>query len=200
LTQLYPRSVTKSYSYAGQLEVFLDVHVPPPELAIFGAGHDAIPMANFAHGLGYNVTLIDARHAFVNKERFPTAKTLIRSHPSGFAEKVRLGPRSYALIMNHHLERDKDCLAFALQSAAPYIGVLGPRSRYKQILENLEQEGLRYSPEELARVRNPIGVDVGADTPEEIAISVLAELLAVRGGYQAGFLNEHEGKIHALRD
>ena len=198
MTELYPRSVTKTYEISGAtVDVFLDLTIPAPELLIFGAGHDAIPMAEFGHKLGFNVTVIDARHAFVTRERFPYAKQLIRTHPSGFAEKLILGPRSYAIIMNHHLERDKESLKFLLNTPAPYIGVLGPRKRYNDMLSAFKDEDFEPDPSDLKRVRNPIGVDVGADTPEEIAISVMSELLAVRGGYNAGFLNERSGRIHA---
>ena len=199
MAELYPRSVTKTYQLEGaSVDVFLDVTIPSPELVIFGAGHDAIPMAEFAYKLGFDITVIDARHAFVTEERFPQAKQLIRTHPNGFENKVILGPRSYAIIMNHHLERDKESLKFLLNTPAPYIGVLGPRKRYNDMLDAMKEEGFEPSEKELERVRNPIGVDVGADTPEEIAVSVMSELLAVRGGYQAGFLHNRSGRIHVM--
>ena len=199
MSQLYPRSETKIFSSpAGSAEVFLDVNVPPPELVIFGAGHDAIPLVNYAHDLGFQTTVVDARHAFVTEERFPHTK-LIRTHPSGFADKVEIGPRSYIVVMNHHLERDKESLAFALETPAPYIGALGPSSRFEDMVAMLKDEGRPLSSEVLARVRNPIGLDVGADTPEEIAVSIMAELIAVRGGYKGGFLNDRSGPIHTDR-
>ena len=198
MQQLYPRAKTVRIN-AHNIDVFLDVTMPAPELSIFGAGHDAIPLANYAHTLGFNTTIIDARHAFVTPGRFPHAKQLIRTHPSGFANTVTLSARSYVIIMNHHLERDKDSLAFALNSQAPYIGVLGPRSRYEQILDMLKDDGHTVHPDALKRVRNPIGVDIGADTPEEIAMSILSELIALRGNYPAGFLSARTGPIHTDR-
>ena len=104
MRQLYPRSETRNYTLAdgGTADIFLDVNVPPPKLVIFGAGHDAIPLARYAHDLGFKLSVVDARHAFVTEERFPHA-TLVRTHPSGFAEKVEVGERSYVVIMNHHL-------------------------------------------------------------------------------------------------
>jgi xanthine dehydrogenase accessory factor len=197
MSQLYPRSETRTYKANDEaIEVFLDVTVPPPELAIFGAGHDAVPLASYAHKLGFRVTVIDARHAFVTPERFPNAN-LIRTHPSGFREKVTLTPRTYVVLMNHHLERDKESLAFALSANVPYIGVLGPRSRFERMLSALKDETRMPSARELANVRNPIGVDIGADTPDEIAVSVMSELIAIRSDYKAGFLNERAGRIHA---
>jgi xanthine dehydrogenase accessory factor len=197
MSQLYPRSETKTFKANDEaIEVFIDVNVPPPELAIFGAGHDAMPLASYATKLGFRVSVIDARHAFVTPERFPNA-TLVRTHPSGFVEKVTLTPRTYVVLMNHHLERDKDSLAFALTKNVPYIGVLGPRVRFERMLNTLKEENRMPTTKELAVVRNPIGVDIGADTPDEIAVSVMSELIALRGNYKAGFLNERGGRIHA---
>ncbi len=199
MQHLYPRSETKLFKANDEaIEVFLDVTVPPPKLAIFGAGHDAIPLVSYATKLGYQVTVIDARHAFVTSERFPSAN-LIRTHPSGFAEKVLLSPRTYVVLMNHHLERDKESLAFALAKNVAYIGVLGPRSRYERMLGALKKENRMSSVENLAIVRNPIGVDIGADTPDEIAMSVMSELIAIRGNYKAGFLNDRIGELTAGR-
>ncbi|MGL4611256.1 MAG: XdhC family protein [Trueperaceae bacterium] len=197
MSQLYPRSETRTYKANDEaIEVFLDVNVPPPELAIFGAGHDAIPVASYASKLGFRVTVIDARHAFVTSERFPNA-TLVRTHPSGFAEKISLSPRTYVVLMNHHLERDKESLAFAVNANVPYIGVLGPRSRFERMTKALEDEGRPLSEKDFANIRNPIGVDIGADTPDEIAVSIMSELIAIRGDYKAGFLNDRKGRIHA---
>ena len=200
MRQLYPRSETRRYRLAegGAADIFLDVNVPPPELVIFGAGHDAIPLARYAHDLGFKLSVVDARHAFVTEARFPHA-TLVRTHPSGFAEKVNVSERSYVVIMNHHLERDKESLAFALTTPAPYIGVLGPNSRFERMTDELKASGHPLSKEDLQRARNPIGLDVGADTPEEIAVSIMAELTAVRGGYPGGFLKDREGPIHTDR-
>ena len=198
MAQLYPSAETQTYPLpaGGGADIFLDISMPPPELVIFGAGHDAIPLAQDARRLGFRVTVVDARHAFVTAERFPHAQNLIRTHPSGFADKVTLSARSYVIIMNHHLLRDTESLGFVLNQDVPYIGVLGPASRYQNMLESLEEEGNLPAADKLKRVRNPVGVDIGANTPEEIAVSIMAELIAVRGRYQAGFLSERTGPIH----
>ena len=183
----------------GEVEVFIDVSLPPPELIIFGAGHDAIPLAVQAHALGFNVIVVDARPAFTTEERFPNVGKLVISHPSKFAERVKITPRSFVVVMNHHLERDKGSLAFALKSDAPYVGVLGPRSRFEEMVEALVEEGLEPSKAEQGRVHNPVGLDIGAETPAEIAHSIMSEILAVRNGYTGGFLRERSGRIHAFR-
>lgn len=196
--ELMPRSETRRFSLpTGETaDVFIDVTVPPSELVIFGAGHDAIPLAALGLGQGYRVVVVDARPAFVTSERFPGAK-LVVAHPGEFADRVVLGPRSYIVIMNHHLERDRACLRFALESAAPYVGVLGPRSRFERLVEGLREEGFELTDDRRARVYNPVGLDVGADSPEEIALSILAEILAVRNRHAGGFLRQRPGRIHA---
>ena len=199
MSERFPRPETRTFaSSEGPLEVFLDLRVPAPRLFIFGAGHDAVPLSRYAQDLGFAVTVIDARPAFVTEARFPGA-ALIRTHPAGFAEALRLDARSYVLVMNHHLERDRESLSFALSSPAPYVGVLGPRQRYERMLARLAEDGDLPDAQALSRVHSPVGVDVGAETPEEIAMSVLTELLALRRGYRAGFLREREGPIHTDR-
>lgn len=196
--QLDPHSETRRFTVRdGEFaEVFIDVNVPAPELTLFGAGHDAIPLVAFAVQLGYKVTVVDARPAFATTERFPGA-TVIVAHPEEFQDRVRLGPRSYVVIMNHHVIRDEASLRFALESAAPYIGVLGPRSRYMRLLDDLRGEGFEPTPEQLARVYNPVGLDIGAESPEEVANSILSEVLAIRKGHAGGFLRNREGSVHA---
>ena len=202
IAQLYPRAHTqiRTLPNGATAEIFLDVSSPPPELLVFGAGHDAIPLVNDAHRLGFRATVVDARHAFVTQERFPNAHELVRAHPSSFAEKLEPSKRSHIVIMNHHLQRDTDTLAFALEQDVPYIGVLGPANRYQDMLDALKDEGRLPDNARLERVRNPIGVDIGADTPKEISLSIMAELVALRGNYQAGFLSERAGPIHLRED
>ncbi len=175
--------------------VFLDVSVPPPELVVFGAGHDAIPLVAQALGLGMRVTVVDPRPAYATAERFPGAR-IVLAHPQDLPERVRLTRHSYVVIMNHHLQRDQACLAYVLDSPAPYIGVLGPRSRFERLLEGLAREGRQITPEALARVRSPVGLDIGAEAPEEVAVSILAEVLAAQRGFSGGPLRERQGRIH----
>ncbi len=200
LTSLAQRSEMRRFNIQGEeVEVFIDVSLPPPELIVFGAGHDAIPLAAQAHSLGFNVSVVDARPAFTTEERFPNVNKLVTSHPSKFPERVKITPRSFVVVMNHHLERDKGSLGFALKSDAPYIGVLGPRSRFEEMVEALAEEGLKSTEAQQNRVHNPVGLDIGAETPAEIAHSVMSEILAVRNGYTGGFLRERSGRIHAFR-
>jgi xanthine dehydrogenase accessory factor len=191
-----PRATTRTLTLDSvQAEVFFDVSSPPLELVLFGGGHDARPLAKDALSLGFSVTVVDPRPAFANAEHFPGARIML-SHPERFAERVKLTRRSYAIIMNHHLERDRHALLFAALSPAPYVGVLGPRSRYGKLLAALEEEGRGLPAHMLAKVRSPIGLDIGAEGPEEVALSILAEILAVSRGFGGGFLQGVEGRIH----
>lgn len=196
LAQAAPRATTKRLSGpSGEAEVFIDVSSPPLELVLFGGGHDARPLAQSAQALGFHVSVVDPRPTFVNAETFPGA-TLILAHPSAFAHRVTLTRRSYVVVMNHHLERDKESLAFVLASEAPYVGVLGPRSRYLKLLEALAREGRAPTPAALTKARNPIGLAIGAEGPDEIALSILGEILALSRGFSGGFLHGWEGRIH----
>lgn len=187
-----PRAVTV-HAPDGQA-VFLDVNTPPPPLVIYGAGHDAVPLAGQAHALGYDVHVIDPREAYLTPTRFPGAAL----HPLAPEElhAFSMPARAQVIIMNHHLERDRVCLHHALKSGAQYVGVLGPRSRAEDLLQALQDEGVTFTPAELSRLRSPIGLRIGAEAPEEVALSILAELMAWRRGYDGGFLNGHAGRIH----
>ncbi len=192
----YPASGPESI---GTAEVFCEITMPPPDLVIFGAGYDAAPVARLAWTLGFAVTIVDVREAFLTPDRFPGA-TLVRAHFSQFADRVTLRPGSFALVMNHHVERDQESLRFSLESDAAYIGVLGPRSRYEKLLAGLAAQG--YSPDasKASRVHSPVGLSLGAETPQEIAVSVLGEILAIRRGFDGGFLSGSVRSLHRPED
>lgn len=177
------------------VDLFFEASVPPPELIIFGAGFDAVPLAQQGWELGFSVIVVDVREAFLRADRFPHA-TLVSAHFSRFPEALRLTRRSFVITMNHHLERDRESLRFALSSSCPYIGVLGPRSRFQKLLAALEGEGAVVDPRALSRVRSPVGLALGAETPEEIAVSILGEIVALQNGFDAGFLTGRESGLH----
>lgn len=193
---LYPKSETRSFGVRGEekADIFVDVNVPPSELVIFGAGHDAIPVAKLACDLNFRTTVVDQRPAYATEERFP-GTNIILARPEQLEEKIFLNRRTFTVIMNHHLERDRICLRFALESPACYVGVLGPTKRRRRLLDALREEGITFSEQQLSRIYNPIGLDIGAETSEEVAASIVAEILAVRNGHGGGFLRER-GSIH----
>ena len=185
--------------HLGSADVFYEITMPLPDVVIFGAGHDAAPVAELAWTLGFAVTVVDVRETFLTKERFGSA-TRVCAHFSKFAERVALGPGSFALIMNHHVERDQESLRFSLESNAAYIGVLGPRSRYDKLLAGLAEQKYVPDPMRAARVRSPVGLSLGAETPEEVATSILGELLAIRRGFSGGFLSGSIASLHRPED
>lgn len=178
----------------GQAELFFEVSDPPPQLVIFGAGHDAVPVAQLAWTVGFGVTVVDPRATFLTPERFPGA-TLVLAHVDELPDKVALTSRTFVVILNHHAERDRGSVRFAVAAGAAYIGVLGPRARYERLLADLTAEG--FTPASaLAHVRSPVGLSLGADTPEEVAVSIVGEILAVHRGFDGGFLRGWEGSLH----
>lgn len=179
----------------GQAELFFEISELPPQLAIFGAGHDAVPIAQLAQAIGFSVTVVDPRAAFLTADRFPGA-TLVLAHCDQFADLAHVTPRTFVVILNHHIERDEESLRFALAADAAYIGVLGPRARYERLLANLVADGLVPPAGALARVRSPVGLSLGADTPEEVAVSIVSEMLAVHRGFDGGFLQGWVGSLH----
>jgi xanthine/CO dehydrogenase XdhC/CoxF family maturation factor len=175
-------------------ELFFEIAGAAPELVIFGAGFDAEPLSQLAWRTGFAVTVVDVREAFLSAERFPGA-TRVAAHFSRFAELVPLKSGTYIVVMNHHVERDRESLRFALNSDAAYIGVLGPRSRYERLVSGLGLDPQRDAGL-LASVRSPAGLALGAETPQEVALSILGEMLALRRGFSGGFLSGTAGSLH----
>ena len=176
-------------------EVFFDLSRPVPDLVLFGGGAGAVPLASYAERLGFAVTVVDPRPAVANRESFPSA-TIVAAHPEQYRDSVEIAPHSTVVIMNHHLERDREALVFALERKPAYLGMLGPRRRFEKVLAALEVEGRRPPAEETGRVQNPVGLDIGAEGPEEIAISILAEILAERRGHGGARLSDKRAGIH----
>jgi xanthine dehydrogenase accessory factor len=159
-------------------EAFVEVFLPAPQLVLVGAVHIAIALAQLARTLGFRVIVIDPREAFGNETRFPDVDQLIRVHPPRAFEQVAL-TRSTAVVMLTHDEKfDDPSLRVALDSPAFYIGALGSKRTHSKRLERLRARGL--SETQLARIHGPLGLDLGASSPEEIALATLAQIVAAR--------------------
>jgi len=176
--------------------VFIDVFQPPPQLVLFGAGEDARPLARFAADVGFRVVIVDRRPGYLTAERFPTAARLIESDADRLPARLSLDPASYAVVMTHNFADDRAYLRAVLRMPAAYVGVLGPRQRTERILRSLSDEG----PVDEARVFGPVGLDIGTDGAEQVALAVIAEILAVRSGRRAKSLRERQTPIHAPVD
>ncbi|HSE40952.1 MAG TPA: XdhC/CoxI family protein, partial [Acidobacteriota bacterium] len=176
-------SMIKEYELAnGKAEVFIEVIQSPMPLVIFGAGHDAIPVVRLAKELGWNITVVDGRPAFATKERFPQADNVILSKPEDVNKNVSIDPRGAAIIMTHNYNHDVTILRQILPLPVRYLGVLGPKRRTQKTLEDLRKEGIGQSEDVLNHVYSPIGIDIGAETPEEIALAIISEIQAVLAG------------------
>lgn len=174
-----------------ELDVFFEVHAPPPTLIIFGAGHVAMPIVEFAHRLGLRTVVVDGRERFANRDRFPDADEVRVGIPSEVVGELGIGPSTFVVLVAHDYKYDIPVLEAALDTDAIYIGMLGSKRRGATILEMLTERGV--TAEALDRVHVPIGLDIGAETAAELAISILAEALAVRAGRGGGPMRDRSG-------
>ena len=164
-----------------ELDLAYEVRSPRICLSVCGAGPDAVPLVAMARQLGWQVTLIDHRPALLSSERWPEVDCVLIESPSEIAAAVERADCDAAVIMNHHFERDLGSLAACLETAIPFIGVLGPRRRTGLMVDRLEARG--SVPEDAAqRIHSPVGLDLGAETAEEIALSIVAEIKACVSG------------------
>ena len=170
---------------AGAAErLFVQRHAPPLTLVVFGATHVAMPLVAMAKALGLRTVVVDGRERFATRERFPEADALLVGMPSALAEEMSLGSTSLVVLLAHDYKYDLPVLRSVLRTDAAYVGVLGSARRGEALLRFLAEDGV--GAEALARVRVPVGLDIGATSAEEIALSVLAEALAVVRGRDGG--------------
>lgn len=163
-----------------RVTLYAEVHHPPPELLIVGAGHIAVPVAELGVMLGYRVVVLDDREGFATPDRFPTAASVLRTDFADPFREVTIGPRTHVLLVTRAHKYDFDCLHRLLSGdAAPaYIGMIGSRRRVRAAFQALVEAGVPRA--RIAAVRAPVGLEIGAETPEEIAISIAAELVMLR--------------------
>jgi xanthine dehydrogenase accessory factor len=164
----------------GAVRCFVEVHVPPPTLLVVGAGHVAMPLVTLGRTLGFRTVVVDGRPRFATRERFPDVDELLVGIPSELVRRIPVHASTALVLVAHDYKYDLPVLRHALQGEAAYIGLLGSRRRGSAILRILREEGVPDAA--LARIRVPIGLDLGARTAPEIALAILAEVVAVRGG------------------
>jgi xanthine dehydrogenase accessory factor len=161
----------------GTLEVFVEPILPQPVVYLFGGGHVSIAVAKAAFAAGFDIAVVDDRESFANKERFPMAQDIHTSYEDAFA-KIQPNVATYLIIVTRGHKEDMRVLAWAVRTDARYVGMIGSKRKVLSVYKALEEEG--YKPEEFERVYAPMGLEIGALSPEEIAISIVAELIAVR--------------------
>ena len=162
----------------GEINVFIDVLKPKEEALIFGAGHIAISVSRLAKLVGFKVVIIDDRKEFANKNRFPQADEIIVEEVENALTYLNINSSSYIIVLSRGHLKDEEVLNLVIGSSAAYIGVIGSREKNGTIFQHLIQKGI--SQDELAKVHAPIGIDIGAQTPEEIAVSIIAEIICVK--------------------
>jgi xanthine dehydrogenase accessory factor len=181
----------------GEIRAFVVVLEPPLRLLICGAGHDAIPLVKAASILGWNPIVIDDRPGFLTTDRYPEAAGFVPvEQPEDAAKAAAADERSFVTVMTHNFLRDKAYLRSFLGSPVAYIGMLGPAARTQRLLMDLVEEGVVVTDADRARIHGPAGLDLGSEGPEEIAGSIVSEIVAVRRHRYGGFLKERPGPIH----
>ncbi|HKC63079.1 MAG TPA: XdhC family protein [Pyrinomonadaceae bacterium] len=180
----------------GRIEIFFDLTSPPRPLVIFGAEHDAWPLLREARTLGWHVTVVDTRARNATKERFAEADHILLCRAEDVAAHLALTESTAVVLMTHNYLDDVELLRALLPSPVFYLGILGPRQRTLKLLEEIRADGFIGEEFELARLHSPIGLDIGAETPEEIALAIAAEINAVCAARDGGFLRTRNAPIH----
>lgn len=175
------------------VSVFYDPIRPLSQLLIVGAGADAIPLLHCARALGWRVTIVDHRPAYIKPERFPAAERLFCCLPQNLAENLQLVRFDALVMMTHSFEYDARYLKVVADSRIPFIGLLGPEARKTRLLDSLGDKAAKIAD----RVFGPVGLDIGAETPGEIALSIMAGILAAQNRRHGGQLTPHKVSAHA---
>jgi xanthine dehydrogenase accessory factor len=162
----------------GTLEIFIEPVLPPAELYIFGAGHVAANLYKVARIAGFDITVVDDREVYASRERFPEAQEVIAEDFDKATGRLQPSESSYIVIVTRGHRDDMRVLRWAVQTPARYVGMIGSKRKTITIFKELQKEGL--APELFDRVHAPVGLDIGAITPEEIAVAITAELIAKR--------------------
>lgn len=168
------------------VEVFFEVHGPPPTLIVFGAGHVSMPLVTLAHDLGLKTIVVDGRPRFATRERFPDADEVLIGIPSEIAETLSYNSSTFVVLTAHDYKYDLPVLKVVLPAGAAYVGLLGSKRRGRSIREFLKEGGMDQSL--LDRLHVPTGLDIGADSTPEIALSILAEAVAIKAGRRGSSL------------
>ncbi len=190
------RSESSQTIELGDAKVFIEIFAPPPTLVIFGGVHTAIPLSLFAKTLGFYVTLIDGRAKFADASRFPHADQVIHAWPQEAISLLHFDSSTYVAVLTHDPKFDLPALKLLVGTDARYIGAMGSKKTREEHFAELREDGV---PEEmLRRVHGPIGLDLGALTPEEMALAIMAEIVAVRYNRDGRPLSEKEGGNRAV--
>ena len=191
------RSEAKRYNFeSSSVEVFIELIQPTISLMIFGGGFDARPVSHLAKSLGWEVTVTDECVAHIAPVFFPTADNLSLCQRQYIDRDFDITPFTACVLMSHNYEYDRDVLKKLLSSPSPYIGILGPRKRFDKMVAEFQTQGLSLSGDDLHRIHSPIGLDIGAEAPDEIALSIVSEIQGKFANRSGGFLKYRNAPIH----
>jgi len=168
----------------GEMDIFIEPILPPPTLYIFGAGHISLAISKMAKMAGFRVVVIDDRAEFANPNRFPEADQIVVEDFSTSLPRLRINDSSYIAIVTRGHQFDEEVLEWAARTEACYIGMIGSKRKNQVVFEDLRSKGI--SRDKLEQVHAPIGLDIGAETPEEIAVSIVAELITIKRQHRRG--------------
>lgn len=180
----------------GDVTVFVDGIVPPPNLVVVGTGNDVVPITELGARAGFRVIVVGFRGADAAHDRFPAAEAVRTTTPARFEDTIDVDDDTYVVVATHNLIDDRLAVETLLGSDVPYIGLMGHRDRFQEMRAAWEAEGRSFSASALDRLYTPVGLDLGGDSPYEIAISIVGEIIAVRTGRVPRHLANREGPIH----
>jgi xanthine/CO dehydrogenase XdhC/CoxF family maturation factor len=178
------------------ITAFIEVIKPPVSIIIVGAGNDVVPVVNMADILGWETTVVDGRANYAKQERFVSACQVLVAKPENVLEQIAIDEHTVFLLMTHNYNYDMAMLKQLLQKNVAYIGMLGPKKKRERMLNELKEEGLVFTDQQLSVLHSPVGLDIGAETSEEIALSILAEIKALFANKDVQSLRKINEVIH----
>ena len=179
-----------------EVEALIEYIAPPVSLVIVGAGNDVQPLVKMVEILGWDITIAEGRATHATKKRFPKAKQILVGKPEQVFKDIKIDYQTYFVLITHNYKYDLAMLKLLLQTDCNYIGILGPKTKLNRMLDDFSDEGIKVTEEQLNRIYGPIGLDIGAETSEEIALSIIAEIKAMMSGKTGTSLKYKTGKIH----
>ena len=201
LLEEYPSEHEKAVLLSGEIggaaaRVFVQPLLPPIQLVAFGGWLDVIPLVRMAREIGFQIVVVDSRQRPSSLRFFREADAVLLCSPSEALGRIQFDERTVAVLMNHNFDRDQEAISALTQVSVPFLGMLGPKRRQQRIIENVRASGVLISDEFERHIHGPVGLDIGAETPEEIALSILAEILAVLNKRDAKPVRDRSTPLH----
>ncbi len=204
LLEAYPSRSENTALLSGEIRgtsarIFVQPLLPPIQLVVFGGWQDVIPLIRFAREIGFQVVVVDARQRQSSLRFFREADAVLLCSPREALARIQFDERTVAVLMNHNFERDQEALSALTKIYTPFLGMLGPKRRQQRIIEYVRASGVLISDEFARHIHGPVGLDIGAENPEEIALSIMAEILAVLNERNAKPVRDRSVPLHVLQ-